>query len=536
MILTILFSFILSVSIDAKTCSPSQVVPNEYIVKLKTAGVIPQRLSKDKFKIERFKTSSKFVKIKTQVAISEFASFGLDKSNIEYIEPNFIVHAYDLPSDSQFSNLWNLLNTGQVVGGDGRPHADINIVPLWAKGFTGAQKIKVAITDTGIDWNHPDLIDNLYTNPGEAGSLAFNGIDDDQNGFIDDVHGWDFVSASPNSNDDNDHGTHVAGIIGAKGNNQIGIAGVNWQVSLIPVKFLNERGSDNVGNAIEAIYYSVKMGAQVINASWGGDSYSRALEEAIEYARDRGVLVVVAAGNDSLNNDTDKDYPAAYTTENIISVAATDNRDELASFSNYGRQTVHVAAPGVLITSTVPNSGYEAFSGTSMAAPHVTGIAALMWSIDPNFTYQEIKERIVKSCDVIYGLKRKIIGQGRVNAYNAAMGIFPKRDPAEDLWQDYSYQVESPHPYEDAKELKIVLSVPKAEYVRIHFNKIDTEEFDKIYLETIDGRPIETLSGQLENYTSEPVKDSVIVLRFRTDLSLAKWGFRIDKLQYVPLL
>lgn len=517
-----IINFFLIFNSSAQTCIPSQVVPNEYIAKLKKPGVIPHNLIGE---IDKFKTTSRFVKIKTSVPLSK-----ISKAGLEYIEPNYQLHTFKLPNDPQFSELWSLMNTGQIVDAEGKPNADINITPLWEKGFTGSKKIKVAVIDTGIDCSHPDLKDNIYSNPKE---IENNGIDDDGNGLVDDIHGWNFINNSPDASDDNDHGTHVAGTIGAKGNNQLGVVGVNWDVSLIPIKFLNDRGSGTTEHAVEAVNYAVKMGAQVINASWGGDPYSRALEEAIENARDNNVLFVVAAGNDTFDNDVEKQYPAAYTTENLISVAATDNRDLLANFSNYGRNSVHLSAPGVLITSTVPNNGYAAFSGTSMAAPHVAGIAALMWSIESKFSYKEVKARLMNSSDVQYDQKRKIISQGRVNAYNAVMGIYPPRDPDEKLWKDFPKQFETPHPYEDAKEIKVNFTIPNAKYVRLHFSHTDTEEFDKIFLETPTGTVVETLYGEKENYFSEPVQGNTLVLRFKPDLSLAKWGFLIDKIQYI---
>ena len=232
----------------------------------------------------------------------------------------------------------------------------------------------VAIIDTGIDYTHPDLAANIWTNPGE---IAGDGIDNDGNGYVDDVHGYDFVNNDGDPMDDHFHGTHTAGTVGAVGNNGVGVTGVNWQVKLMALKFLGASGSGSVSGAVSALEYAVTMGVRLSNNSWGGGGYSQALYDAIKNSQVIGHVFVAAAGNSGVNSDLQPAYPASYDLDNIISVAAIDSSDNLASFSNRGVVTVDLAAPGVAVLSTVLGGGYASYSGTSMATPHVTGAAAL---------------------------------------------------------------------------------------------------------------------------------------------------------------
>ncbi|NDD93079.1 hypothetical protein EBZ37_13485 [bacterium] len=253
--------------------------------------------------------------------------------------------------------------------------------------------------------------------------MATNGVDDDGNGFIDDVHGWNFAAKSSNSSDDQGHGSHCAGTIGGSGNNSIGVAGVNWQVTMMPVKFLDAQGGGTLQGAVEAINYARTMGAKIMSNSWGGGGASQALKEAIEKARDAGILFVAAAGNDGTDNDSRPVYPAAYPVENVLAVSAVDNQGGLADFSNFGKKTVHVAAPGVNVMSSTKGSSYRSLSGTSMACPHVSGVGALLLSINPSMSYSELKERIMKTSQPLASVRRKVVSRGMVSAYNAINNI-----------------------------------------------------------------------------------------------------------------
>ncbi|RMG43091.1 MAG: hypothetical protein D6719_04455 [Candidatus Dadabacteria bacterium] len=323
---------------------------------------------------------------------------------IIYCEPDYYIQTDAVPSDSKYGSLWGMKK--------------ISATSAWDIS-TGSTNVVVAVTDTGVDYTHPDLAANMWKNPDE---IPNNGIDDDGNGIVDDVYGYNAITESGNPMDDHSHGTHVAGTIGAVGNNSRGVVGVNWHVSIMAVKFLSASGGGFLSDGIQAIKYAVDNGANIINASWGGAGYSQALKDAIAYAKNKGVLFVTAAGNSASNNDNHGHYPSNYNLSNIISVAATDSNDNLASFSNYGSSSVHVAAPGVGILSTVPGGGYATFSGTSMASPHVAGLAALIKAVHPEFDYSQIKSVILNSGDKLATLNGLTITGRRINAASA-LGI-----------------------------------------------------------------------------------------------------------------
>ncbi|UCD72246.1 MAG: S8 family serine peptidase [Syntrophobacterales bacterium] len=289
--------------------------------------------------------------------------------SVEYAEPNYFIYACQVfpndppfdPEDSNYGILWGLDNFGQTIGGRlGLPGADINAPDAWEIS-TGGEEVIIAVIDTGVAFSHPDLVANMWTNPGEdpwadpTDPATGNGIDDDGDGKVDDWRGWDFVEGSNDPIDYHGHGTHVGGTIAAMGDNGEGITGVMWKASIMPLRFLNTNGIGTVSDAIGAIEYAVEKGARVINASWGMNNFSEFLFDAIQFCNEEGVLVVAAAGNSDLNIDNNPFYPASYDLPNIISVAATDQRDTLASFSNWGPSTVDVAAPGVTIYSTWPS-------------------------------------------------------------------------------------------------------------------------------------------------------------------------------------
>lgn len=267
--------------------------------------------------------------------------------DVEYAEPNYLVRKAVIPNDPGFIYQWGLANTGQTSGS---PDADIDAPEAWDF-TTGSKDSIIAVIDTGVAYNHPDLADNIWRNTRE---ISANGIDDDGNGYIDDMYGWDFVDNDGYPEDLDSHGTHVAGIIASDGNNSMGGSGVMWSSNIMAIRFLGVTGSGDVANAAGAIIYAADNGARVINASWGGYDYSNTLYSAINYARSKGVLFVAAAGNESLNTDLAPFYPAGFSLDNILSVAASDSSDTLADFSNYGAASVDLAAPGVEIYSTVP--------------------------------------------------------------------------------------------------------------------------------------------------------------------------------------
>ena len=340
------------------------------------------------------------------------AQYG-EHSAIEYIEPNYTLTASAVfPNDPDYGQLWGLNNAGRINGTD---DADID-APEAGEIRTGSPDVVIGVIDTGVDYTHPDLINNLWINPGE---IPDNGLDDDGNGFVDDVHGYDFVNNDGDPFDDNGHGTHVAGTIAAEGDNGIGITGVTWSAQIMALKFLDAFGFGTTFDAIQAIEYAILMGADLTNNSWGGGGFSQPLRDAIAAAGEAGQVFVAAAGNFSSDSDAFPSYPAAYDLDNIISVAATDENDQLADFSNFGVISVDLAAPGVDIFSTTPSNNYGFLSGTSMASPHVAGVVSLLLAENPDLTPVEIKNRLIETIDPIPALADITVSGGRLNAFNA---------------------------------------------------------------------------------------------------------------------
>ncbi len=341
----------------------------------------------------------------------------LRNPRVEAVEYNYEVRASVTPNDPRYPELWGLNNIGQTGG---KPDADVDAPEAWDV-QTGTDVV-VAVIDTGVDYTHPDLAANIWTNPGE---IPGNGIDDDGNGYVDDVHGYDFCNSDNDPKDDHGHGTHVAGTIAAVGNNGVGVTGVSWSARIMAVKFLCASGSGTTSAAISAVLYAADMNAKVMNNSWGGGGFSQALMDAIATADQAGALFVAAAGNNGADNDATPHYPSSYQVPNVLAVAATDLNDAKASFSNYGAASVGLGAPGVSILSSVPPvgdpccsdpSGYKLLSGTSMATPHVSGAAALAFAQYPGITHHQAKLRLMSGADPIPALAGITITGGRLNA------------------------------------------------------------------------------------------------------------------------
>ena len=347
----------------------------------------------------------------------------LGTGRFDYVEPDYIRTIQAVPSDAAFANgaLWGLRNTGQNGGVSG---ADIDVVRAWDL-TTGSTNVIVAVIDTGIRYTHTDLAAQMWRNPGE---IPGNGIDDDHDGYVDNVFGINAVTGSGDPMDVAGHGTHCAGTIGATSNGGGQHVGVAWQVRLMACKFLGPSGGAT-SDAIKCINFAVSKGARILSNSWGGGPFEQCLLDAIAAARDRGVLFVAAAGNGGSdtqgdNNDVVPTYPANYAIDNIISVAAIDRQDKLGTFSNYGSTSVHIGAPGVDILSAISASdtSYDSWPGTSMATPHVAGVAALVRARFPNITVAELRQRILLGAMPIPALRNKTITGGRLNAYNAVSG------------------------------------------------------------------------------------------------------------------
>jgi len=393
-------------------------VPGELIVQFKTEVTQEGRLSVlESARLQKIAellgTKALHVRLPKGADTLKVAAALRRRAEIGYAEPNYYRYLDSAPNDVRFGELYGLDNTGQTGG---TPDADIDAPEAWDIAV-GSSSVVVADLDSGMDMAHVDLAANLYTNPGE---IAGNGIDDDGNGFIDDVHGWDFRDNDNNASDPSalcsSHGTHTAGTIGAVGNNGIGVTGVAQQVQIMPLRaffpmliFCTAQDVD----LIEAMGYMALMRVPISNNSWGGGPFSQAMQDAIGRTR---MLFVTSAGNSSSNNDTTPSYPASYPLENIVAVAATNHNDALASFSSFGNTSVDLAAPGENILSTIRGSAYGRLSGTSMSSPHVAGAAAVLLGDDPALTPHEVRYRLLKGTDA-KGLP--VLTRGRLNLYNS---------------------------------------------------------------------------------------------------------------------
>lgn len=398
----------------AALASSAEREPDSIIVKFKSEANTAKRIRAHAKKGTRVQRSlglvfAELVELSAGQSVPDMiAAYEADDA-VEYAEPNFIYTISTTPNDPAFTNLWGLNNTGQINGGTAG--ADISALDAWAI-TTGSKDVIVAVIDTGIDYYHPDLAANMWVN---------------SNPTFGHLYGASFLNGNgqPTSDspwDDHSHGTHVAGTIGAVGDNGIGIAGVNWSVKLMALKSFNRTKFGSTADAIAAIEYAIEHGAHLSNNSWGGGGYSQALKDAIDAAGRANHLFVAAAGNDGNNNDISPLYPAGYDCPNIISVAASDKMDEYIGFSNYGTNKVHLAAPGVEIYSTVP--GVEEYSwnnGTSMATPHVAGVAALLLARHPNAPYADVRRWILNNVDVLPAWTNRVQTGGRLNAAAALM-------------------------------------------------------------------------------------------------------------------
>ncbi len=353
-------------------------------------------------------------RLRPQAALERLSGF------VEYAELDVVQRTTGLPNDPNFANQWGCHNTGQTVNADfGIAGADINAPQAWDMG-AGDPNFAVAVIDTGVLYTHPDLAANVWSNPGE---IAGNGIDDDGNGYVDDVRGWDFAGIDNNPVDEHGHGTHVAGTIGAVGNNGIGNAGVAWRCKLVPLRFIGATGG-LTSDAVLAIGYCRAKGVKVSNNSWGSTTFAQSLSDAIAQAGAAGHLFVAAAGNNSQDSGVVPFYPAAYPHDSIISVAATTNDDTRASFSNWNNTSVDIGAPGMNIHSTYLSNVYTWMNGTSMASPHVAGAAVLVWSANPGWNFAQVRSRILSTTRPVAAMQG-IVATGGVLDAAAAMGYVP---------------------------------------------------------------------------------------------------------------
>lgn len=556
-----LASMAMATSIQAEE---ARYVPGEIIVKfkagreqnfkqnksLKALGITNTRdikLSYDKLSV---------LKIANNLSMEAALKTLNENADIEYAEPNYIYSVNPIkvenllskkllkspftdftaatPTDPQFGQLWGLRNTGsnEPQGKVGVEGADINALNAWDIS-TGSKAVKIAVIDTGVDYNHPDLKDNMWKNTAELNGKA--GVDDDGNGFVDDIYGYDFANDDANPMDGNSHGTHCSGTIGAVHNNNVGVAGVMRDVSIMAVKFLGDDGSGSLEGAIRAIDYATMMNVDLMSNSWGGGGRSQALLDAIQKASDKGIIFTAAAGNSSSNNDSTPSYPASYDTPNMVAVAATTAQNGLASFSSYGRNSVHIGAPGHNILSTVAGGGYDVYSGTSMATPHVSGVLGLLLAKEGRMSHATLRERLTLTGVPVAALRGKTQTASRIDAYNLLTDTRPERSgPTNDGWitKTLSTALESTHPYLDNTNTTNTIKFPGAKYIRVKVARYDLESgYDYVRIADSGGNTIEKVSGTGANYTTDYIEGDTVTINFVSDRSISKWGYLIQEIE-----
>lgn len=468
-----------------------------------------------------------------------------------FAEPQFLYHPSFQPNDWG-EYLWGLRNSGI---GQGRPGADIAAFGAWdvARGAG----VVVAVIDTGLDVSHPDLRDNLWRN---AAEVAGNGVDDDGNGYVDDLHGFDFVRRRGNPVDVDGHGTHVAGTVAARGHNGEGVVGVAFETKVMGIKFMEGNSGGTSSQAAEAIRYAVRSGAKVINASWGGPGGSTAIRNAISWARSQGVLFVTAAGNEGSDNDRFASYPANYDLDNIISVAASDRSDRLAEFSNFGRTRVDLAAPGVEIASTLAGGDYGYMDGTSMASPHVAGAAAILLSARPSTGYLALRAALLGGAEPLRSGADRIVTGGRLDLEGslAELGVAVGSGAVEDPdapgggeeggtggtppdssaptgpFTFVPFPVESPHPYSDDFSGRVGIEAPEgASQVVLHFDRLEVEtNYDFVRAITADGTVLAAWTGTHGAIDSAVLPARHFDLFLQTDGSITGWGLKLRGFSY----
>lgn len=430
-----------------KSKPPMEYAPGELIVKYKSG--VPERAIENINRRARAKMKDKMPLVDANVLEvergREFETADSLKKDpdVEFAEPNFFLKPVQIPNDAKFGEQWSLRNTGQTIAGKkGVAGADVRAPGAWDLS-KGSDSVIVAVIDTGVQISHPDLASKMWKNQAE---IPNNNADDDGNGYVDDYDGWDFYNNDKTVYDDSGdfHGTHVAGIVGAATNNRAGVAGLNWKIKIMSLKFIGSFGYGTVADSVKAMEYATRKNAKIINASYGSYSFSNAEYAAIGKLKQRGVLFVAAAGNSSDNNDAVPAYPASYNHDNIISVGSSDNTDRASSFSNSGPFTVDLFAPGENIISTFPQNNYKLLSGTSMAAPHVSGIAAMLFASSPNINYSEQKSRVKNGSAKKSSFKKLSSSNGRSDALDALKNIKPsitKPGGGETYFKNRTYRI-----------------------------------------------------------------------------------------------
>jgi len=520
-------------------------VPGEYVVKLKSSSSIMSTRNMESVLGAHIKrminTQEGLILVQRPVVETRDGAIQTLAHNpmVEYAEPNYIYRvnggSATLPTDGKLDKLWGMMNTGAVYDGDegsitGKAGIDIDAKRAWQI-ETGSHDVVVAVIDTGVNYRNPELEPNIFVNQAEKNGQT--GVDDDANGFVDDIYGYDFAAKDADPMDVYGHGTHVSGTIGAAANNGDGVVGVAWNVRILPVRFLGDDGSGNLADAVSSIDYATKMKANIMSNSWGGGGFSQALQDAITRAKDAGILFVAAAGNNSNDNDASPEYPASYPVDNVVSVAAIDPTGAVASFSNFGKTSVHLAGPGVNVLSYTMR-GLESWSGTSMATPHVTGVAVLLYSQDMSQSYATIKQRLLASARPLTTLRGRVATAGLVNAYYALTNTVAPGDPNDPFnWQKDAKTASTAHPYAANTKQDYTFTVPGATKVAVYFSKFDTEGgYDKVIVKNAAGTVIATMSGKLGETFSPVVDGDTIIMSFTADDTVNSYGFDVGGVAY----
>lgn len=531
----------------ATTGRAQEAVPGEYVVLLKPQAQASSFMKS--FEVESHEVVGLSIRL-IRVADESLMSFPsmMDQlknlPEVELVEPNYIYHleagvqqtgsSEILPNDPDFKKSWGIQNNGQPDGWGhpGRVGVDVGVARAWTI-QRGNQGLIVATIDSGINYQHPDMRNNIWTNLAEANGRA--GFDDDNNGFIDDIHGYDFVNSDGDPLDDHGHGTHVASIIGARGNNQFGMVGINWEVSLMPIKFASKEGKGTLELGIRAIQYATQMGAKIINNSWGGPGYSEILSRVVEEANKKNILFVAAAGNTGCDNDSEGPiYPASLKNENVISVAAFDQQGQLWNNSCYGATSVHFGAPGVEVWGLWGND-YRLKSGSSMAAPHVSGVAALLWANEPSLTVKEVKDRLLRTAKPLGTLSEKTITGATVDAYYALTNqIAPPDNNDPKNWRNkQSLNVSSAHPYENDFRREWEFTFAGAREISLFFENFELERReDRIALFDRKGQQLYVLTGKTGKGWSPIVPGDYVKVVFTTSPYTSFYGFDLTQAAY----
>lgn len=448
---------------------------------------------------------------------------------------------HNIPTSSNDKNLDDPLYLQQWALNPDEQKAHINIEQLWNTPQETNQweneDVIVAIIDSGVDLNHPDLEGRFWANTKEL--FGSPGVDDDKNGYVDDIHGYNFLKQNGDVQDEYGHGTHCAGIIAANHNNGQGVKGVFPQVKIMAIKYLDKNGKGNPDHAAKAVEYAIKNKAHIISASWSSEEKHKGLEQAIKKANEAGIIFVNAASNNGLfgkDNDISHKYPANYDIDNIIVVASHDPDGSLSSFSHYGRTTVDLAAPGRDILSTTLGGGYGKNNGTSMATPFVAGVVGLLFWHKGILSALQVKDYLMKNTTFEFGLRKKVISNGRLNALAS---FEDQRTPhfTPSNWIDWPLNevFETNHPYvANAVDLK-VYHVPNARFIRIVIEDLEIKDGDFLEISDFQGRTIHKLQNGVKEkiFYSDFIDGSDVIIRFQSDKYINGNGFRIEKLQYV---